>query len=362
MNNPTLQYCSGPVTRRSFLTVGALGLGGLGLSDLLRLQAEASTKTIPEQDTAVIFVWLPGGPPHMEMYDMKPDAPADYRGDFRPIRTNVSGLDVCELMPLHAKLAHKYNIIRSIAHKFADHGGGHKRFLTGREPKTPTGFVNDAPMVGSLVAKMREHRNIGIPNYIVNAPNGRHNIDVFSFGSAYIGPESHPFIVPGDPGAKGFQVKNISLSPKMADRLDDRVTLLKGFDRLRKEADNSGAMEALDEFNRRAVNLLTGNRMRDAFDLTQEDPKLRDRYGRHAWGQRALLSRRLVEAGASFVTIVMENPYKSGVKSLKEGVYNWDSHAVNCHIYKDARVRLPIYDRAVTALVEDICNRGLDKR
>jgi Protein of unknown function (DUF1501) len=362
LKNRSAQRCNGPVSRRSFLQIGALGLGGLGLSDLLRLRAEANTKTGDAKDTAVIFVWLPGGPPHMEMYDMKPDAPSDYRGDFRPIRTNVPGLDVCELMPLHAKTAHKYNVIRSIAHEFADHGGGHKRFLTGRKPKTPTGFVNDSPMVGSIVAKMRLKRNVGIPNYIVNAPNGRQGIDVFSFGSAYLGPETHPFIVPGDPGAEKFQVKNITMSPQLADRLDDRVTLLKGFDRLRKNVDQSGAMDALDEFNKRAVDLLTTNRMRDAFDLSKEDPKLRDRYGRHAWGQRALLSRRLVEAGASFVTIIMENPYKSGVPRLKEGVYNWDSHAVNCHLYKDARVRLPIYDRAVTALVEDLAHRGLDKR
>jgi Protein of unknown function (DUF1501) len=360
LKNRSAPRCRGPVSRRSFLQVGALGLGGLGLSDLLRLRAEA--KTGDAKDTAVIFVWLPGGPPHMEMYDMKPDAPSDYRGDFRPIRTNVPGLDVCELMPLHARTAHKFNVIRSIAHEFADHGGGHKRFLTGRKPKTPTGFVNDSPMVGSIVAKMRLQRNVGIPNYIVNAPNGRQGIDVFSFGSAYLGPETHPFIVPGDPGAEKFQVKNITMSPQLADRLDDRVTLLKGFDRLRKDADQSGAMDALDEFNRRAVDLLTTNRMRNAFDLSKEDPKLRDRYGRHAWGQRALLSRRLVEAGASFVTIIMENPYKSGVPRLKEGVYNWDSHAVNCHLYKDARVRLPIYDRAVTALVEDLYQRGLDKR
>lgn len=356
------QKCRGPVSRRSFLQVGALGVGGLGLSELLRMRATAKTKKSATDDTSVIFIWLPGGPPHMEMYDMKPDAPVDYRGEFNPIRTNVSGLDVCELMPLHAKIADKYNIIRSVAHKFADHGGGHKRFLTGRKPKTPTGFVNDSPMVGSIVAKMRGHKNVGIPNYIVGAPNGRHKIDVFSFGSAYLGPETHPFTVPGDPSSEKFEVKNLALSTQMEDRLDDRVRLLKGFDRIRKSVDQSRGMESVDEFNRRAIDLLTGDKVRAAFDLSKENDKLRDRYGRHSWGQRALMARRLVEAGASFVTMVMENPYKSGVKQLKEGVYNWDSHAVNCHLFKDARVRLPIYDRAVTALVEDLYRRGLDKK
>src|SRR5690606_5133082 len=137
--------------RRTFLQAGSLAMGGLGFGDLLRLRAQtAAAASRSEPDTSIIFVWMPGGPPHMEMYDMKPNAPAEYRGEFRPISTNVPGIDVCELMPLHAKVADRYTIIRSIAHEFADHGGGHKRFLTGRKPAEPTGFVNDAPAVGSI--------------------------------------------------------------------------------------------------------------------------------------------------------------------------------------------------------------------
>ena len=122
----------------------------------------------------MIFVWLPGGPPHMETYDMKPDAPADYRGDFRPIKTNVPGIEVCELLPMHARCADKYTLVRSVHHTFADHGGGHKRFLTGRKPATPTGFVNDAPCVGSIASKLLEKRGnpSGLTNYIVTG-NGR---------------------------------------------------------------------------------------------------------------------------------------------------------------------------------------------
>ncbi len=359
---PTRACCPGPMSRRSFLQIGAVGFGALGMSDLLRLRAEAKPAGGAAPDTSIIFIWMPGGPSHMEMYDMKPEAPADYRGIFQPIPTNVPGLDLCELMPLHAKIADKYNIIRSISHKFADHGGGHKRFLTGREPKTPTGFVNDAPAVGSLVAKCREHINVGLPNYVSGTNPGRAGVDVYSFGAAYLGPKYTPFSVPGDPSEPNFTVKNLSVDKAMADRLDDRVALLGGLDRFRRQVDDSGAMDAMDEFNQRALSLLTSEKARDAFDLSKEPDALRGRYGRHAWGQRAILARRLVEAGCSFVTMVMENPYTSGVPWLKNGTYNWDSHAVNCHMFDDLQVRLPIYDRAITALIEDVYNRGLDKK
>ncbi|MEQ8785252.1 MAG: DUF1501 domain-containing protein [Pirellulaceae bacterium] len=352
--------CTGPSSRRDFLRMGAVGLGGLGLADVLRMRAEAGSRG--DAETSLIFIWMPGGPPHMEMYDMKPDAPADYRGEFRPIHTNVPGLDVCEHMPLHAKIADKYNIIRSIAHKFADHGGGHKRFLTGRDPKEPTGFVNDYPMVGSIVAKCRERNSIGLPNYITGTEPGRAGVDVYSFGSAYLGAATHPFNVPGDPTMPDFEIKNIGMDKSVGDRLDDRMRLLHGFDNFRRLADQSDRMRAIDSFHDKAVSLLTSDKARQAFDLSQEPDELRDRYGRHCWGQRALLARRLVEAGCSFVTMVYENPYQSGVARINNGTYNWDSHAVNCHLFDDARVRLPLYDRAVTALVEDLYNRGLDKK
>lgn len=359
MQKPT--SCPGPLSRRTFLQVGTLGLSGLSLADWLRLQAQAG-EDAAAPETSVIFIWLPGGPPHMEMYDMKPEAPSDYRGDFNPIPTNVSGLDVCEHMPRHAACADKYNIIRSISHNFADHGGGHKRFLTGRDPKQPVGFINDYPMVGSIVSKCRERVNIGLPNYIAGTEPGRAGIDVYSFGSAYLPPSTYPFMVTGDPTDEKFEVKNIALDKSLESRLDDRIRLLDGVDRLRKTIDQSGMMESMDEFNQRAVSLLTSPKARDAFDLSQEPESLRRRYGNHCWGQRALMARRLVEAGCSFVTMVYENPYQSGVERLKQGVYNWDSHAVNCHLYDDGKVRLPIYDQAVTALVEDLYARGLDKK
>jgi hypothetical protein len=357
------RYCPGLVARREFLRAGVLGLGGLTLPQLFQLRAAQAGQTgQPESDTSVIFVWLPGGPPHMEMYDLKPDAPAEYRGLFRPIATTVPGLEVCELMPKHAQLAHKYNVVRSIAHEFADHGGGHKRFMTGRDPLSPVGFENDAPAVGSIVAKSIEQRRAAVPNYICVVERGRDQVDTFSQGAAYLGPAYTPFMVPGDPSQADFTVPNIAPVSQVSGRLDDRAALLAQFDRFRRQADQSGLMESMDQFHQRAVNLLTSDRAKQAFDLSQESQSLRDRYGRHAWGQWLLLARRLVEAGCTFVSVIIENPYQSGVEWLKQGTYNWDSHAVNCHMFDDLQVRLPLYDQAVTALIEDLTARGLDRR
>ncbi|MFP6575121.1 MAG: DUF1501 domain-containing protein, partial [Pirellulaceae bacterium] len=352
------------MSRRNVLQLGGGVLGGMGLSRLLEAQA-LSAQAGPLPDTSVIFVWLPGGPPHMETYDLKPDAPEDYRGQFNPIRTKVPGMDIGELLPRHAKIADKFTLIRSCAHKFADHGGGHKRFLTGRAPLEPSGFVNDTPMVGSMAAKVLEDRknSSGLCNYIVLG-NGRVNpIDVFSFGSAYLGAETHPFRISADPNAENFKVQNLALASGLfEERLDDRVSLLNGLDQLRKDVDASRVMESIDSFNELALSMITSSEARNAFDLSRESDALRDRYGRHEWGQRAILARRLVEAGVPWVTVVMENPYVSGISMPDWGVYNWDSHAVNCHLFKDAEVRFPIYDQVITALIEDIYDRGLDRR
>ena len=354
--------CAGPVARREFLRVGALGLGGLSLPQLLQLRAAQGAPANDTPPTSVIFVWMPGGPPHMEMYDLKPDAPSEYRGEFRPIASTVPGLEVCELMPLHAKLAHKFNVVRSIAHEFADHGGGHKKFMTARDPRSPVGFENDSPAVGSIVAKSIEHRKCEVPNYTCIVEPGRQQVDTFSQGAAYLGPSYTPFMVPGDPSKPDFQVPNIAPIAEISGRLDDRARLLAQFDQFRRQTDQTGLMTSMDKFHARALDLLTSEKCKEAFDLSREDETLRRRYGRHAWGQRLLMARRLVEAGCTFCTVIIENPYQSGIEWLKQGTYNWDSHAVNCHMFDDLQLRLPIYDQAVTALIEDIYNRGLDQR
>ncbi len=351
MNN---KPCGGPVSRRSFLTMGTLGIAGLSLGDVMHVRASQGRTPAPE--TSVIFIWLAGGPPHLDMYDMKPDAPDEYRGPFRPIRTNVPGIDVCELMPSHARCADKYSLIRSITHTFSDHGGGSKRLMTGRIPATPTETVNDAPAVCTIVSKMREHINIGLPNVISGADEGRTNVDTYAQGSAYLSRRYTPFMVGGDPSRSNFQVRNIGLDQEMATRLDDRYRLLNGMDGLRRQLESNRAMAAMDANYQRAYSMMTSPEARLAFDLSREPRHVRDRYGMHAWGQRALMARRLVESGCSFVTMVMENPHIQGC------FYNWDTHAVNHDNFNDMRLRLPRYDQAITALVEDLHARGLTEK
>ncbi|MGH2548173.1 MAG: DUF1501 domain-containing protein, partial [Thermomicrobiales bacterium] len=303
-------------------------LGGLSTAGIVpwKLEAAADARGESTPDTAVIFIWLPGGPPHMEMYDMKPNAPAEYRGDFRPVHTNVPGIDVCEHLPMHTRVADKFTIIRSIAHNFADHGGGHKRFLTGRDPASPVGFINDHPMVGSMVYKVRGQRAGGVPNYICGTDGGRQQIDTFSFGSAYLGSSAHPFTIFGDPTDPTFRVQNLrSVQPE--DRLNERLNLLQRFDRTPNANDSTGTMSAMDTYRERALGMLTSDEARRAFDLSLEPRHVRERYGMHRYGQRALLARRLVEAGASFVTMVMENPSFPGQPFPSDATYNWDSHA-----------------------------------
>ncbi len=364
--------CLGPVTRRTALKFGlpTLGaFGGFGLGDLFRLRDAAAATSQPakakstgdKSDHSVIFVWLPGGPPHMEMYDLKPDAPLENRGEFSPINTNVPGIDVGELLPLHAKCADRFTLIRSVAHKFADHGGGHKRFMMARDPAEPTGFVNDFPAVPSQIAKAVEGRRRGVPNYVFGTDGGRQGIDTFSFGSSYLGTGTHPFTFGGDPSRDDFKVGNLDVRPDLVDRLDGRVNLLAQLDQWKRIAGEGGGYEAVDEFNRRALDLVLSDKARKAFDLKQEPQAVRERYGIHAYGQRALMARRLVEAGVTFVTMLMENPNLPG-GNPKYVSYNWDSHAVNCHLFDDAKVRFPLYDQAVTALVEDLYARGLDRR
>ncbi|MBP85490.1 MAG: hypothetical protein CMJ64_02045 [Planctomycetaceae bacterium] len=345
------KHCRGPLNRRSFLEAGSLALGGLALGDLLRLRAKATEAGNKPTDTSVILIWLQGGPSHMETYDLKPEAPSDYRGECQPIETVAPGMSVCEYLPMHAKVADKFNLIRSIAHGFANHAGGAGRFLSGYNPLRPLDPLAQYPCLGPVVSKMLEgRRDPAMPRYVANANN------VYGGGSASLGPAYLPFVVARDPNDPKFAVNNLSLAPNLKDRLDDRRALLGAIDGVRSDVDRSGVMEALDKYNQQAVNLLTSDCARDAFDISKEDPKLRDRYGRHRWGQRALLARRLVEAGSSFVTMQMQNP------SVPGGIGNWDIHAVNGHLFDDTRARLPIFDRAVATLIEDIYERGLDKK
>ena len=270
----SVRHCPGPITRRNFLGAGAFGVGALSLPDLFRMKATAAEHH-SDDDTAVILLWLPGGAPHLDMYDMKPDATADYRGEFRPIHSNVPGIDVCELLPFHAKCADKYAIIRSIHHKFADHGGGHKRFLTGRDPLEPTGFVNDYPMVGSLVSKCRDGKHAGLPNYIAGVDGGRQQVDTFSFGAAYLGQATTPFTFYGDPAESKFSVQNLSIPPRFR-HVARAANLLKNFDSIAGHR-LDWAMSAMDTPHARPSSW-DQPKARDAFDLSKEPAHVRERY------------------------------------------------------------------------------------
>ena len=337
--------------RRSFLEAGSLLLGGLTLPDLLRQRAAAQEAGNQAKDTSVILIWLQGGPSHMDTYDLKPDAPLEYRGDVSPISTVVPGMDVCEFLPRHAEVADRFNIIRSISHGFANHAAGAGRFLSGYNPFRLLDPLAQYPCLGPVVSKMLQgKRDPSVPVYVGSASN------VYGGGAAALGSAYLPFVVGADPNQANFKVNNLSLTADLRNRLDDRVSLLNAIDDAKRGLDSSPDVSNLDRFNTQAIDLLTGARAAKAFDISQEDEATRERYGRHKWGQRALLARRLVEAGVSFVTMQMQNP------SIPGGIGNWDIHAVNGHLFQDNRARLPVFDKAVAALVEDLYERGLDEK
>jgi uncharacterized protein (DUF1501 family) len=344
-------------SRRRFLKTGSMVSMALGLGELLRLRDVAAATS--QRDTSVILVWLPGGLSHIDTYDMKPDAPAEYRGEFRPIRTVVPGINICEELPLHARVADRFNLIRSVSHGFGTHSGAHKEMMTGNVPKSKKGFVNEVPSVGSVVARLRESQRLSVPVYTSGQREGT-DADSYSQGAAWLGHACMPFLVPGDPSDDDWSIPNLSVVPEVKPRMLERRALLKQFDQIRRDLDQHGVVESSDRFNQQAFEILTSNAARNAFDLSREDPAVRDRYGRNPYGQQALLARRLVEAGTGFANVVMEHP--GGQKLSSSAQSNWDCHAVNCHVFNDSRWRFPNLDRAVSALIEDIYQRGLDRR
>ncbi len=343
--------CAGPVSRRSFLEAGSLLIGGIGLSDLLRLRAAATERGIAQRETSVILVWLEGGPSQFETYDPKPKAPLEYRGEFSAIDSEVPGLQFCELLPRHARLANKMTVIRSIAHDIADHPGAAALVLSGRRPAKISDPVSKFPDFPSIVNRMRQRRRIGVPNYVSN------DSQLKGGGSAYLGPSAGPFLVEADPNSPEFKVDHLNVDSAWQAHLRDRLSLKQAFDRLQKDIDQSGTMQAGDEFDQQALDLLSGTQAREAFDIHQESAVTRDRYGRHEWGQRLLLARRLVEAGCSFVTVQL----REFGTSPKKGPFTWDDHGDAEHIFKAMRQRLPVLDAGVTSLIEDLSDRGLDR-
>lgn len=347
--------CPGPVSRRTFLRAGALALGGLTLSDLLAARARAGTTAAP--DTSVILFWMWGGPSQFETWDPKPDAPPEVRGPFRPIRTAVPGLDVCELFPRQAAIANRLAMVRSLHHTMSSHNDGSIELLTGKTPVVPdptSTAKSDHPDFGMVASRVRGLRPDGLPQY-VGVPTVP-----FMTRPNYLG-LSHQGFAAGNPSLPGYAPPGRATAAGVPPaRLGDRRTLLTDFDRTRREVDRNGALEGSDQLRAAAFQILTGPGMARAFDLSREADRVRDKYGRHLWGQSCLLARRLAEAGAAVVTIDALAPEPG-----KPVYFSWDDHAnaqPGWDLAQGMRWRAPFLDQALTALIEDIYDRGLDEK
>jgi len=339
---PRAQPCRGPLSRRDFLQIGALGVGGLSLPRLLQA---ADTNGKAARPKSVIMIYMVGAPSHQDMVDLKPDAPLEYRGEFHPTATNVPGMFFCEHMPRLGRIADKLAVIRSL-HGSPD--GDHDSFIcyTGRSKRNqpPGGW----PSLGSAVSKLLGPSSRDLPAFVGLAPKAGHP----PYGSpglpGFLGP-AHNAFRPYDEAMADLQLQGITV-----DRLADRRTLHAQLDGYKRAADNSGTMAALDQYTTQALGLLTSSRVLEALDLSREDPKVRARYGQgdpRNYGDGAprnlehfLTARRLVEAGVRVVTL---------------NFGRWDFHSSNFSELRDTH--LPQFDQGLSALIEDLHERGLDK-
>ncbi|MFN4258607.1 MAG: DUF1501 domain-containing protein [Gemmataceae bacterium] len=341
------------IDRRGLLKVGMLGALGLNLPGLLRLQAQAAATRQTRRPASVIILHMRGGPSQLETFDMKPDAPEDFRGEFQPIPTNVPGIQICELLPMTARVMDKFSIVRSLEHpkEYGDvsHSRGDQVVFTGYPPGR-NAEENAHPSVGAVVAKQFQNRNLQLPAYVM-IPRMIPGTD-----AAYLGQACRPFETLADPARKGkFVVPN--LTPTVSgDQLDARQSLLRSFDDMNRTLDRTGMMEAMDQYQQQAWGILTGPAAREAFNLDAEPQHIRDRYGyppqyqarmraggdNPGWNQRLLLARRLVEAGVPLVTVDLRW---------------WDTHDDNFWALKNGF--LPPFDQAFSALIEDLHQRGL---
>ncbi len=342
--------CDG-ISRRGFLRIGGLAMGGLSLSQLL--QAEAQTGSRPSQKS-IIMVFLPGGPPHMDSFDPKSEAPSEIRGEFEPIETNVPGIQICELFPRMAAIMDKLAIVRSIVGVPNDHAAFH--CLTGRRrnlaPQPGPQPSGGWPSLGSVVSKIHGPREAGVPPFVSLTPKMRLDTWEDPGSPGFLGPAYAPFR-PTGPGFDDMVLKGIT-----TDRLRDRRKLLASLDQFRRDVDASGMMAGMDKFTQQAMGVLSSTKIVEALDVSREDPKVRAKYGSGRVRLAAeskddypstgdlehfLIARRLVEAGVRCVTMTF-------------GKYDW--HSVN---FREARYTFPLLDLGVAALVTDLHERGLDK-
>lgn len=338
------RFCDGH-SRRSFLQIGGLAMGGLSLPQLLAAEAATGKPTRGINHKAIINILLPGGPPHQDMWDLKMDAPSEYRGEFRPIRTSVPGVEICEEFPRIARMADKFSFIRSMVGAEGPHDL--MMCLTGRPGRknTPPGGW---PSIGAALSKVQGSVSESCPPFVGLSPKCGHDQWGDPGQSGFLGPSHSPFTPFRGAGKQDIVLDGISI-----ERLDDRRALLESFDRFRRDVDQSGMMDGLDTFNRQAFGVLTSSALGEALDLSKEDPRLVERYGKGTEKLQAdgcwkrldqfLMARRLVEAGARCVTL---------------GFSRWDWHSGN---FKRSREDFPLLDQGLSVLVQDLHERGLDK-
>jgi len=329
-----LTDCEG-LHRRDFLTAGAAGLLGLALPDMLRAEAAGQTANARRPATAVIQIWLSGGPATIDMWDLKPEAPEEIRGEFRPIATAAPGVSVTEHMPGLATLMNHCALVRSLGHTITAHGPGTTYMATGTRPS----LALDYPPLGSLAARLLPPRQ-GVPPYVTFAALRE---GAAGASAGYLGPAYGPFEVEGEPVRGTFQAQGVSLPTGFSARdLELREALRRRFDRGLRALESTDALAGLDRFHRQALEILHSDRVCTALDLAREPDLVRDDYGRSSLGQGALAARRLIEAGARFVTL---------------GVGGWDTHGDNFRALRDRL--LPPLDKALAALIRDLNARGL---
>ena len=333
------------VSRRSFLQIGGLAMGGLSLPQLLRAEQEQG---VGRSHKAIINVFLPGGPPHQDMWDIKSDAPSEIRGEFQPIKTNVSGIEICELFPRIASMMDKFVPIRSIVGA----SGQHYSFqaMTGRRETNPP--AGGWPSMGAWISKVLGPVDPAVPPHLSLFYKSGHAPWGDPGNGGFLGVAHGPFRLVGGKNETS-KTDNMVLKGITLERLQDRRRLLGALDRLKREIDTTGAMRGFDVFTEQAIGILTSSKLAAAMDLSKEDPKLVERYGKGKpqfvadgaprMTENFLIARRLVEAGARMVSLNFSR---------------WDWHGGN---FKRAREDMPMLDQALSALVEDLHERGMDR-
>jgi Protein of unknown function (DUF1501) len=340
-------FCDG-VSRRDFLTIGGTLLGGgLALPHLLATEASSGVRG---SHRAIINVFLPGGPPHIDMWDLKPEAPSEIRGEFKPIKTNVPGIEICEHFPQMAKMMDRFIAIRSIVGSSGDHDA--YQCMTGRKKNQQQ--ADYWPSMGAWVSKVQGPVNQAIPPHLTLMYRTGHRPWGEPGGGGFLGLSHAPFRLSGGKGA--MKGDSMTLKGMTLDRLTDRVGLMKAFDGLKSNIDHTGVMDGMDAFNRQALGILTSSRLVEALDLSKEDPKVLARYGTDdpaferdgapRMVRNFCVARRLVEAGARVVTL---------------NFTRWDWHGPDGKNFVQGRKDMPLLDRAICSLVGDLHDRGLDK-